>query len=264
MVFLTDKELAQVLDAAAADPTWTDVASVGLLAAQLLVLIVAAWFGLRQVGEARRLREAQVRPFVTIDFQISQTIIWFVIRNVGTTVARNVTFEFDPPLTTSFDTEPTLTPPTKLKIFAEGIPSLVPGKELTGVFDRFPARASQEGHSDSYHVTIRYRSDALKRDYTDETVLDLGIYRNVLRMTKKDLDDVAKSLETIGKELQKWTAFGGALHVVSDEDLKRRREEFDAEWEAEDQKLAEEAAANASEPSPDEPLSGTGDGSSNE
>jgi hypothetical protein len=46
---------------------WPEVATVAILAAQLLVLFVAAVVALFQAREARRLRLEQQRPFVVID-----------------------------------------------------------------------------------------------------------------------------------------------------------------------------------------------------
>ncbi len=57
------------------DPTWTDIATTAILAAQLVVFAAAAAVGWRQVGEARRLREAQTRPFVVVDFDVEGVLI---------------------------------------------------------------------------------------------------------------------------------------------------------------------------------------------
>src|SRR5687767_13370 len=72
-----------------------------------LVLLAAALVAWRQVNEARRLREDQARPFVVIDFDAwGGTITELKIANLGTTLARNVRFEFTPPLSSTFDNTP--------------------------------------------------------------------------------------------------------------------------------------------------------------
>jgi hypothetical protein len=97
---------------------------------QLIVLVVAAIFAKRQVEEARRLREAQARPFVTIDFHVERTLVFLTIANLGQSLARDVRFLFDPPLrSSSDDAQPNLPPLTSTKIFAEGIPTAGTGQE---------------------------------------------------------------------------------------------------------------------------------------
>jgi hypothetical protein len=77
---------------------WTASDWAGL---QFVVLVVAALVAYRQVSEARRLREEQARPFVLIDVVVWNTIAEFTITNSGATIARNVRFEFNPPLKSS-------------------------------------------------------------------------------------------------------------------------------------------------------------------
>jgi hypothetical protein len=78
--------------------TWTDVAQVGLVAAQLLVLIAAAVFAWRQVKEARELREEQNRPFVVVDVQSDPgSLVYLEVVNMGTSLARDVKIKIEPP-----------------------------------------------------------------------------------------------------------------------------------------------------------------------
>ena len=98
--------MARVYTMMNAPPSWTDVGTFVVLAAQLLVLVVAAVFAGCQVWEARRLREAQIRPFVVIDFEVWRGFIELKIKNFGSTLARNIKFTFDPPVQTTFDADP--------------------------------------------------------------------------------------------------------------------------------------------------------------
>jgi hypothetical protein len=144
----------------------------------LAVITIAATFAGWQVWEARRLREAQFRPFVILDFSYYEMFAQLTIKNIGATLARDVTFEVDPPWKTALDDDPSY--PYVLAdsyIFREGIPTLPPGKEITMVFDREPER-SKAGLPDRYEVTVIYRGDPFGREYTEHIVLDLGIYRD--------------------------------------------------------------------------------------
>lgn len=158
--------------------SWTDIGSFIVGALTLLVLCVAAVIAWRQVGEARRFREAQFRPFVILDFSYHEMFAQLTIKNIGTTLARDVTFEVDPHWKTALDDDPSY--PYVLAnsyIFREGIPTLPPWKEITMVFDREPER-SKAGLPDRFEVTVRYRGDPLGREYEELIVLDLGIYRD--------------------------------------------------------------------------------------
>jgi hypothetical protein len=96
---------------------WPEVATVAIVAAQLLVLVAAAIVARHQVLEARRLREQQSRPFVIIDFDIERGVeVYLQVANLGNSLAREVTFEITPPLESSIDV-----PVDKIKMFTEGI-----------------------------------------------------------------------------------------------------------------------------------------------
>jgi hypothetical protein len=79
---------------------WTDrlsAISAAVTAAVILAAGLIAWW---QASETRRLRKAQVRPFVVADFDaLSEApLIYLVISNIGSTLARNVRFEFRQPI----------------------------------------------------------------------------------------------------------------------------------------------------------------------
>ena len=61
--------------------------------------------------------------------------------------------------------------------------------------------------------------------YEDQLLIDLGIYRNLHYIERKELHDVAKALEEIDKTLSRWNAGSGGLHVRTDPDLRHGSEE---------------------------------------
>jgi hypothetical protein len=165
---------------------------------QCIVLVVAAVIAFRQVREARGLREAQARPFVVVDFEADRQTqaIYIVISNVGSTMARDVRLTFTPSLTSSLDANPNIVPPRDLKPLSEGIASLPPGKRIQVMLDMFTQRAA-ESYPDAYEVNVRFRAPALDRNLSDDTVLDLGVYRNVLHPNRNDLHDVHARLKEL-------------------------------------------------------------------
>jgi hypothetical protein len=186
-----------------ADPTWTDVAGVVVLGLQLVVLVAAAIFAGRQVAEAKRLREEQTRPFVIIDFEIEKAMIFLTVSNIGTTLARHVRFEIDPPLRTAIEI-----PLTEMKMLGEGIPTLAPGKTIRTLFDSTIQR-KPEHFPDLYSVTARYSDETGRRDFEEAQALDLGVYRNLSWVQRRDEHDIHERLKDVLAEMKKWTSGTG-------------------------------------------------------
>lgn len=81
---------------------WSAAGNVATAIIALLAVIYAAL----QVREAKRAREAQTQPFVVVSLQpspVANFIIELVVENIGSTLARDVSFRFDPPLKSSLD-----------------------------------------------------------------------------------------------------------------------------------------------------------------
>lgn len=210
-----------------------------------VIFFVAALVAVRQLHEARVLREAQVRPFIVIDFHVLPTsFIYLRISNLGTVIARDIRFTFDRPLVNSL--------PIKvmdLQIFKAGIRSLPPGHVIETFFDTFFSRAE----SDDLHVaTVVYRGED-RRQFRDLMDLDLGMYRNTSPIHPKTLDDIHKEVEKIARTLNDFKAGGGdGLLVLSPTDVAERHEQFVAA--AEEYRRARSASAADSQGSPAVPV----------
>ena len=205
------------------DPTTTtDVLQTVFVGLQLLVLIAAAVFGRRQLIEAKELREAQTRPFVVIDLDGSiHPFFDLVVKNIGPTLARDVHFDFSPPISsTDEDLDP-----NKIKMFRDGISTLAPGKEIRTLFEKGPDRHRSE-LPDVYEVTVSYSDQYGKRVYEEKIDLDFGLYWDRLTISRRDVHDVHQQLETIAKELARWRpSLGrGLLTVTTSDEESRSRE----------------------------------------
>jgi len=194
------------------DPLWTDTAQTAILGAQLVVLAVAAAVATRQVREARRLREAHTRPFVVVDFEIEGVLIFLTISNLGTTLARDVHLQIDPPLSSAIDN-----PLIDMKVFREGIPTLAPGKVIRTLFDSGLQRRPA-GLPDTYSVVARYTDQDRRRPYEETMDLDLDVYWNLTTVDRKGIHDIHKRLTEMRDVLKKWTSANGALRAVSIEE----------------------------------------------
>lgn len=156
-----------------------------------------------------------------------------VVANLGTTMARDVRIEVDPPFASTLDPSASV-PVARLKLFTQGIPSLAPGKRIVLLFDVVPDR-KEAGLPDTYRVRLHYAGEA-GRSFTDDQRLDLDLYRHLKNIHRRSIHDVHKELSQIRRRLDGWSATPwGALQVVSP--LERRK--LEAEWRNEQEAAAE-------------------------
>ena len=215
---------------------WTSSDWAGLTFLVLVAAFIVAW---RQAEEARRLREEQARPFVIIDFHLWSTIVELQIRNVGTTLARNVHFDFDQSVVTTHDAIPGRGSIMEMNLFKNGIQSLAPGKEITIFFDQFPARVEQNLPL-TYEVQVSYSDNTGKR-YSESTVLDLAAYVGTGGITRNDIHDIHKRLEELVREVKRWSfVAGGGVKVWSRDDVRAYNEELHARHQEADAQGADE------------------------
>lgn len=211
---------------------WTDAATAVATVATTLILAAAGFIAARQLSETRSLRRAQVRPFVVIDFDVQSDppFIYVRIVNVGSTMARDVAFEFDRPLQSSFDDRGgDRVAIADLPVLARGIPSLPPGKEIRFLFDSFIHR---EELPDTYGVRVKYQGHLFRHwprkprreQYEDVVTLDLSLYRHMSRIERRDLHDIHERLKEMRDEMKKWTAGGRGLLRLSPDDVRARDE----------------------------------------
>jgi hypothetical protein len=200
------------LDAA----TWTALAAW----ATVIVYIGLFFYARRQVGEARRLREEQARPFVVVDFELG-FLVFLTVENLGRTMARNVTIRLDKPLDSTlpephdFDESP---------IFrGEPIPALPPGKQVRVLFDQAAARLASDLPR-SYEVEVRYRGPFGQKYEPDTYRLDLGVYSGS-QLPRKGLPELVDEVKTIREELAKWRpgTSGLLVHTVDKRRQDRRQ-----------------------------------------
>lgn len=179
---------------------WGTVAAIAT-SAILLGSAVAAFLTYRN---ARSLREAQTRPWVVLDFDtpVDPILVDLSIRNIGPTVARNVSFSSDPELESTFDSETRGRGPLRAwTIIDSGIPTLPPGREYRMLFDRGPDRLDAQ-LPNSYVVTLSYDGPT-GQSYDESQVLDLSPLIGMESVNPKRIHDIGKELESIRKTLDK-------------------------------------------------------------
>lgn len=193
-----------------------------MVAAQLVVLIVAAIFASRQVKEARELREEQNRPFVVVDFDVEGGyMVYLEVINMGTSLARDVRIEIDPPLESAIDIEI-----SKLKMLSEGIATLAPGKKYRTFFDMSFRRNEDRPDLPMNHIArVRYWDEKHKREFDETLNLDLDQYMHINTVTRHGLHDIHKEVEKIRKVFEKWTSgIGSGVLALSLEEARAENE----------------------------------------
>lgn len=170
--------------------------------AAVVVYVVLGLLAWSQLRETRRLRELQTRPYVLVDFEFRRHLIYLVIKNIGTTPARDVTIAFDKPLRGSPAMQRDI---NKVASLTQPIPMLAPGREIKLAFDSGPQLFKDPELPRAYTVSVTYRDATRKRPYADPPyVLDLSQYAEAL-LDPKGLPELVGEVEKIRKVLGKWS-----------------------------------------------------------
>lgn len=174
-----------------------DAVSWSALAAIVTVFVYVALliYAVKQVGEARRLREAQARPFVIVDFEPTSWLLQLVVRNIGQTAAYDVSMTFNPPLDSSL---PKPHAWQESSAFTEGIPLLPPHRKIRVAFDSVYGRYEEKSSLPMrYDVALTYRGpDRRAKPHRDHYVLDLNVHRGT-RLPEAGIPEIAKAVESI-------------------------------------------------------------------
>jgi hypothetical protein len=90
-------------------------------------------------------------------------------------------------------------------LLKKGIPTLPPGKRIFAAFDWTLDRLKSNLPM-TYEVTVTYQGPKGRKYEPQVYILDLEFYTSLSAPGAKTLDDIAKSLEDVLKEIKKWTA----------------------------------------------------------
>jgi hypothetical protein len=187
-----------------------------------LIYILLLIYAVRQVGEAKKLRTAQTRPFVIVDFE-PEIAIFLYVANVGSTMARNVKFKFDPPLASTLDKP---WPVAESPLLNKGATALPPGRRHRILYDVSFRRLADDDLPRRHMVDISYSDDFGNR-YHENYELDLGVLMHT-SPGAKGLPDLVSEVESIRKELARWTDGSSGLLVHGRD--KDRMDEDQQRW----------------------------------
>lgn len=213
---------------------WSAIGTVGTLA----VAGVAAVFAWIQVRDARRLRVEQARPYVAayleLGNEIDVTFILLVVKNFGTTTARDITVTSDKPMKRAWGNSHN---PEELLLF-EKLPVLVPGQSWRTLFDWGPDRF-KAGLDEVYTLTLKSHDSGMMPLKDETFVLDWNTFKPTRNVGVKTVHDIGKSIKEIEKTLGKWTEGNRGLSVVT-RDGHRKDDEATEDYEERTRLWAEE------------------------
>jgi len=146
--------------------------------------------------EMRAGREAELSPYVVAYIEMADThIAYIVVRNLGRVPAKNVSFEFEPPLTGRFSATDTVELP---RFLTGGIPFLPPGQELRSAIGTSIAMFSTDYSAPKvYTVHVSYIDSATGSKHASDYVLDVNIFFNRSFISKTSLKEIHESLSKI-------------------------------------------------------------------
>ena len=183
---------------------------------------LVAW---RQLHEARRLREEQAQPYVVCYAEKTSghdQSVDIVIRNFGSTVARDVMLTVEPTLMRSGhaggESEPVHLPPL--------IPALVPGQEWRTWWDLGTERVDFPDLHDRHEVLVTYRDGKGKSLPPTPSVLDWRDFATREWVVTKGVHEVASALEDIRRTVKSFqnSGRGGMAVFVRDGDAADHRQ----------------------------------------
>ncbi|GAA4259851.1 hypothetical protein [Dactylosporangium darangshiense] len=205
-------------DVWAATASWTTAA----------IAIGAGVVAYKQVGEARRLREEQAQPYVVAYMEINEAANWIVdlvVKNYGTTIARDVRITSNPPIRRTKDAGRG----TEDVWLFDRLPVLVPGQEWRTLWDVGFER-KDSNLPDRHRVVVTYADSRGRPMEPTESELDWGSHWQNLRVNAYGIHQAAEALRAIQKSVAKWGEPHGGLRVYARDgdakdarDLKRMR-----------------------------------------
>ncbi|MBN1459030.1 MAG: hypothetical protein JXA57_05805 [Armatimonadetes bacterium] len=151
------------------------------------------------VDEMRETRLAETRPYVLLFAERdrgSPLFVDLVLRNFGKSGARDIVLSLSPELQASWGGL------ANCAFLSGPVGFLAPGAELRTHFDSSRDYFNKElpGH---YVVEVTYQDERGRTDYAESFVLNLEQFKGMSWLERKDLNDMYKVLESLGKSVDK-------------------------------------------------------------
>ena len=149
------------------------------------------------LGEMKQSRDQESAPYVVTYFEIptGEHVIYFVIKNIGRSVATNVRIALEPKLINHSGEDF-----SKLPLLKNGIPSMPPNYEIRTFFDTSIAAYGEDSTVPlTYKATVRFFGGIEAAERKTEQVLDLSFNKGLSWISRKGLHEVATEIERISR-----------------------------------------------------------------
>lgn len=189
---------------------WAALGTVGTF----FIAAAAAVIALSQANEARQLRIEQAQPYVVAYMEQNPNtpiLMELVIRNFGTTAARNIRITSTPTIRRiDGDRAEDVWLPGEISILA-------PQQEWRTYWDSGATRTKDSVLADENRHVVTLTYDGVKGtpQQDSESIIDWSAYVGGLYVDRKSVHHAAKSLKTIADFMGKWTESGRGLSVYT-------------------------------------------------
>jgi hypothetical protein len=220
--------------------SWSPAAFSALAAwATVGIAALAGTVAVRQLGEARKVRQAQeasrreqVQPNVVAYIQQNEAepvLIELVVRNFGVTPAYEVRLNITPAPVRAIDASDSGA--NDRVWLPERLPVLVPGQEWRTLWDSGLSRYGKD-LPDRHDATVKFR-DSGGTEHTTRAILDWRMVWDREQVTVYGIHHAAKALRDIEKTVKRWGDQGGGRGLLvwardGDERQRRQKERVEA------------------------------------
>ena len=145
----------------------------------------------KMIAEMRETRDQESAPYVVPFININHHMMYFGIKNIGKTVAKNIKLEIEPELKQHIGNI------KDISLIKNGLSSLPPGHEIGTKFAVSHIYLKQADSPKKYLVKITFLGGLSNEQREYEQILDLSVYHDLIPDEDKRLIDLVKELENL-------------------------------------------------------------------
>ncbi len=150
------------------------------------------------LAEMKETRDQESAPYVVPYIDINHHIMFFGIKNIGRTVAKDIKLFIEPELKSTLLGDKI----KEISFIKNGVSSLPPGHSIGTKFDVSHRYLNRADSPMKYLIKITYKGGIQSDDREHEQVIDLSVYKELIPNEDKRLSDAVKELENIAKNNQ--------------------------------------------------------------
>lgn len=151
--------------------------------------VCLSYFNLREMKKAR---EESSRPYVIVGYECDEKkFIHLYVRNIGLSPAKNIQVNIKNPIRIKDGTD------ARELLFKNSIKYLVPNQEIkTIVFPIWEVPEENGEYADNY-VSIKYNDSTMRKEYEEESEINIASEISVLYFNKKTMDDLVEAIKKL-------------------------------------------------------------------